>query len=56
MTAMWTFEGGRLEARDEAGELLRWCRAFRHEAIRDRIKHAALVYRCRCGLSHQQNR
>ncbi len=25
MTAIWwTFEGGRLEARDEAGELLRW--------------------------------
>jgi hypothetical protein len=24
MTAMWTFEGRRLEARDEAGELLRW--------------------------------
>lgn len=24
MTAIWTFEGGRLEAHDEAGELLRW--------------------------------
>jgi hypothetical protein len=24
MTAIWMFEGGRLEARDEAGELLRW--------------------------------
>lgn len=26
MTAIWMFEGGRLEARNEAGELLRWCR------------------------------
>jgi hypothetical protein len=24
MTAIWMFEGGRLEARNEAGELLRW--------------------------------
>jgi len=24
MTAIWMFEGGRLEARDQAGELLRW--------------------------------
>ncbi|RZS80776.1 hypothetical protein [Pigmentiphaga kullae] len=24
MTAIWMFEGGRLEARDETGELLRW--------------------------------
>lgn len=24
MTAIWTFESGRLEARNEAGELLRW--------------------------------
>ncbi len=24
MTATWKFEGGRLEARNEAGELLRW--------------------------------
>lgn len=24
MTAIWMFEGGRLEAHDEAGELLRW--------------------------------
>ena len=24
MTAIWMFKGGRLEARNEAGELLRW--------------------------------
>lgn len=24
MTAIWTFEDGRLEAHNEAGELLRW--------------------------------
>ena len=24
MTAIWMFEGGRLEARNEGGELLRW--------------------------------
>ncbi|MGY8573898.1 hypothetical protein [Paracidovorax citrulli] len=24
MTAIWMFESGRLEARNEAGELLRW--------------------------------
>lgn len=24
MTAIWTFESGRLEARNEAGEVLRW--------------------------------